>query len=92
MRPAQKAPENTEIMLNSLERDINFNEAGAKSAGKRGGPHPERREPCAASMRPAQKAPENGLDPRLRRREGTASMRPAQKAPENPVPPPSRFA
>ena len=34
MRPAQKAPENTEIMLNSLERDINFNEAGAKSAGK----------------------------------------------------------
>ena len=35
MRPAQKAPENTEIMLNSLERDINFNEAGAKSAGKR---------------------------------------------------------
>ena len=41
---------------------ISFNEAGAKSAGKpdgnehRGGGHP------AASMRPAQKAPENEHD------------------------------
>ena len=62
MRPAQKAPENP----NSLHRyecfdsRPHFNEAGAKSAGK---PLQERQPATEgwrhASMRPAQKAPEN---------------------------------
>ena len=59
MRPAQKAPENEMAISNRRIRCRDFNEAGAKSAGKprriRGGRFEGRR----TSMRPAQKAPEN---------------------------------
>ena len=71
MRPAQKAPENTNFAFVGVPTGESFNEAGAKSAGKPltvalAGTALE-----AASMRPAQKAPENahrlGLpSPRLR--------------------------
>ena len=37
MRPAQKAPENVASPIRRLDRLIGFNEAGAKSAGKRRG-------------------------------------------------------
>ena len=59
MRPAQKAPENVLIAARKPGRISGFNEAGAKSAGKRQrlGRAPERVR--HASMRPAQKAPEN---------------------------------
>ena len=42
MRPAQKAPENREGGLKSRPSPKNFNEAGAKSAGK-----PRRRKSCS---------------------------------------------
>ena len=35
MRPAQKAPENDEAALSVARKNGSFNEAGAKSAGKR---------------------------------------------------------
>ena len=35
MRPAQKAPENRERPVHEADVGIRFNEAGAKSAGKR---------------------------------------------------------
>ena len=107
MRPAQKAPENARGQAAAPRKRICFNEAGAKSAGKRksrrsrrpwvscfneagaksaGKPPGWRSGSTArdrASMRPAQKAPENrSADPLLHRGQ-QASMRPAQKAPEN---------
>ena len=62
MRPAQKAPENRGAQFRSGRPFGGFNEAGAKSAGKR-----SRSFRCPflkplASMRPAQKAPENKRD------------------------------
>ena len=58
MRPAQKAPENLAHECVDEVFDPRFNEAGAKSAGKRG-PDQNLRDTLPASMRPAQKAPEN---------------------------------
>ena len=60
-----------------------FNEAGAKSAGKRGSSHQRRMTGLVASMRPAQKAPENETMADHCIKMFQASMRPAQKAPEN---------
>ena len=106
MRPAQKAPENKfphsrpaqsdscfneagaksagkrKPAITFLEGPISFNEAGAKSAGKHSGGGRDAVEDDA-SMRPAQKAPENPLRSPGSGRPGNASMRPAQKAPEN---------
>ena len=62
MRPAQKAPENRGSLDSLRTYPSRFNEAGAKSAGKRAGRQPVEHEARLASMRPAQKAPEN-LDP-----------------------------
>ena len=59
MRPAQKAPENTHILLLDARAFLGFNEAGAKSAGKRVGDVLDWQANVMASMRPAQKAPEN---------------------------------
>ena len=61
-----------------------FNEAGAKSAGKRRRIRAHTDRAGRTSMRPAQKAPENAVDELSGA--GAAlvtSMRPAQKAPEN---------
>ena len=63
MRPAQKAPENPAGPGGDGVASRSFNEAGAKSAGKRGRAFRPRRRLLAASMRPAQKAPENRLRP-----------------------------
>ena len=69
MRPAQKAPENQGTFTKHGCEWVGFNEAGAKSAGKRD--RLRARQPVIhdASMRPAQKAPENpGISGSLRRR------------------------
>ena len=59
MRPAQKAPENRIFALSRAAGEIDFNEAGAKSAGKRADLVHGPSELGFTSMRPAQKAPEN---------------------------------
>ena len=61
MRPAQKAPENVPIAGNDPVGIPDFNEAGAKSAGKHGRREHRPQFPFRTSMRPAQKAPENEL-------------------------------
>ena len=82
MRPAQKAPENYFSRSGCAAVRIDFNEAGAKSAGKlRFLTENVRR--VYTSMRPAQKAPENVESERLPVIRVGTSMRPAQKAPEN---------
>ena len=58
MRPAQKAPENPFCFAPFRLPSRRFNEAGAKSAGKRLRVSFDAANPDA-SMRPAQKAPEN---------------------------------
>ena len=83
MRPAQKAPENGTSARESGRRTIHFNEAGAKSAGKRPSRRNNLRLPVVTSMRPAQKAPENDAVVEWQRRQKATSMRSAQKAPEN---------
>ena len=59
MRPAQKAPENAKASNTPSTSTRDFNEAGAKSAGKRRGRLRRARPLLPTSMRPAQKAPEN---------------------------------
>ena len=59
MRPAQKAPENTTRRVRASAGARCFNEAGAKSAGKRLSWASVREVERFTSMRPAQKAPEN---------------------------------
>ena len=83
MRPAQKAPENRRARRSGANASCRFNEAGAKSAGKRPVGGAEKAAPSRASMRPAQKAPENDLVLDGQGLLLPASMRPAQKAPEN---------
>ena len=61
MRPAQKAPENRVDFNLPSEYTSSFNEAGAKSAGKRLPADRFMATIIGASMRPAQKAPENNL-------------------------------
>ena len=60
-----------------------FNEAGAKSAGKHVLVTGAAGSVGSASMRPAQKAPENAIERLEQKNLVYASMRPAQKAPEN---------
>ena len=62
MRPAQKAPENRPERQGCRGTSPRFNEAGAKSAGKRVALCLRRADEQIASMRPAQKAPENRAD------------------------------
>ena len=83
MRPAQKAPENGGQKIPPVGRPCGFNEAGAKSAGKRRGLGEAQAGGRTASMRPAQKAPENRHPSDFKFSSPAASMRPAQKAPEN---------
>ena len=64
MRPAQKAPENVPLSTKQGGFRDCFNEAGAKSAGKRGRRGAFRPPHAGASMRPAQKAPENTSIPK----------------------------
>ena len=84
MRPAQKAPENNRCLRRRCRSCRGFNEAGAKSAGKR--PQQERtgaqrhtsfNEAGAKSAGKLRCQVLNTLS------HNAASMRPAQKAPEN---------
>ena len=67
MRPAQKAPENSWWISKRRAKSTRFNEAGAKSAGKRGAIATGGSTGTSASMRPAQKAPENTFEVRQQR-------------------------
>ena len=82
MRPAQKAPENGRGGGRRRPDGRCFNEAGAKSAGKREDDRHGIDLPCSFNEAGAKSAGKQWMQ-RGMQASARASMRPAQKAPEN---------